>query len=326
MLCNPGTNLLRNYSAKCWALRHFLLTAAALPRKNKTWEEPVCTRQESCTSQPVSCFQHRGRCFVPLNCSIRRSDIQSTEMALLTTTTSFSSSPTATAPVLAFPTPFPQPASCSSPVLTTTVIYDDNYGTTRSNTFHVADTSDPLYTACLAPAGGQFTFSPAVCPQGWPAWWLGKTAYASTAYCCVPSYSMPYQPNTKDLSPSCTHVSLRAASSSGTKYFPAETLSVSKLPAWHISWQPTDIPTLSPKPPAIEGDTITKWVPGSDPEREHRDNWGGGRVDGGLFFFLIIGIPLILVAGMVACVTSCCARGNRGWSRGLRATPAPATS
>ncbi|KAK0751251.1 hypothetical protein B0T18DRAFT_387404 [Schizothecium vesticola] len=136
-------------------------------------------------------------------------------MALSTTTTSFSSSPTATAPVLAFLTPFPQPASCYSPVLTTTVIHYDNYGTTRSSTFHVADTSDPRYTVCLAPAR--------------------KTPYASTAYCCVQGYSMPYQPYTQNLSPSCERVFLRAASSSGTEYFPAQTLSISRLPAWHIS-------------------------------------------------------------------------------------------
>lgn len=81
-----------------------------------------------------SCFQHRGRWFVPLNCSERRDDIRSPEIALPTTTTSFSSSATSTAPVLAFPTPFPQPASCFSPVLMMAVVTYHSYSWTAYST------------------------------------------------------------------------------------------------------------------------------------------------------------------------------------------------
>lgn len=246
-------------------------------------------------------------------------------MAVSTTTTSLTASPTATAPILAFTTPFPQPASCSpSSLLTTSVNHAVVSGTTISQTFLRPDTSDARYTACLAPAGGQFTFSPAVCPQGWPAWWLGMTstvigaattkAYVSTAYCCAPGYTMLDRGGLDNPSPSCEQAFLRTTSSSGANLVSTTTLSVARLPAWHISWQPTDIPTLSPQPPAIEGhERIMRWEPGSDPQRERKDGWGGG-LSPSLFYFLVAGIPIIVVAALIACVTACCAplRRRRG--------------
>lgn len=260
----------------------------------------------------------------------------STSATSATTTTSFTSSPTAAVPILAFTTPFAQPPSCSvSSLLTTTVSYYSAYGTTTSSTRLLPDTSDPRYTACLAPAGSQFSFSPAVCPQGWPAWWLGRTApalsgaatatattpsavgsvsYVSTAYCCAPGFSM-LQPDTgDDPSPSCEQAFISTSSSSGQVLVSTSTLSKAMVPAWHISWQTTDMPTLSPRPPALDdGETITRWVPGSDPEREPRDNWGGG-ISHSLFYFLVVGIPLIVVAAVVACLIPAC-RGRRAKKR-----------
>lgn len=256
--------------------------------------------------------------------------------ASATTTTSFTSSPTAAVPILAFTTPFAQPPSCSvSSLLTTTVSYYSAYGTTTSSTRLLPDTSDPRYTACLAPAGSQFSFSPAVCPQGWPAWWLGRTtpalsgaatttatassavgsvSYVSTAYCCAPGYSMLRPDTGDDPSPSCEQAFISTTSSSGQNFVSTTTLSKAMVPAWHISWQTTDMPTLSPRPPALDdGETITRWVPGSDPEREPRDSWGGG-ISRSLFFFLVVGIPLIVVAAVVACLIPAC-RGRRAKKR-----------
>ncbi|KAK4109021.1 hypothetical protein N656DRAFT_783691 [Canariomyces notabilis] len=243
-------------------------------------------------------------------------------MALSTTasfTTSFTASPTATLPIVAFTTPFPQPINCApESLLTTTVSHYSGFGTTESETFLLPDTSDARYTACLAPAGSQFSFSPAVCPDGWPAWWLGSMSalsgtattatptHVSTAYCCAPGYSMPYENYPDDSSPSCEQAFLQSTSSTGDMFPSTWALSVAKVPAWHISWQPTDLPTLSPQPPAIEGDRITRWVPGSDPEREPRDNaWGGRSFNPGLFYFLVAGIPIIIVVAIVACLTGC---------------------
>ena len=239
-------------------------------------------------------------------------------MALLpsaTTTTSFTSGPTATVPSVAFTTPFAQPSSCSS------------LPTTTSGSYHLPDTSDPRYTACFAPAGDQFSFSPAVCPQGWAAWWLWKTvpsgtatatapssvgsavAIVSTAYCCAPGYAMLQLNFQNNPSPSCTKLFTSTTSTSGAYYAETITLSVALLPAWHISWQSTDMPTLSPRPPALDGgERFTRWLPGSKPEPEKLDNWGGGDFNPSLFFFLVIGLPLIVLAGIAACITGCCAR------------------
>ncbi|KAJ9151457.1 hypothetical protein NKR19_g4975 [Coniochaeta hoffmannii] len=238
------------------------------------------------------------------------------------TTTSFTSRPTVIVPSVAFTTPFAQPRSCSS------------LRTTTSGTFLLPDTSDPRYIACLAPAGNHFSFSPAVCPQGWPAWWLSHTtpagvsgaatatatataassvdsavAYVSTAYCCAPGYSMLHQGFQDAPSPSCTQEFITTTSSSGAAYAETITLSVAMLPAWHISWQTTDMPTLSPRPPALdEGERFTRWVPGSKPEREKQDNAWGGDLSPALYYFLVVGIPLLIVAGIAACLTGCCAR------------------
>ncbi|KAK4456794.1 hypothetical protein QBC42DRAFT_161331, partial [Cladorrhinum samala] len=169
-----------------------------------------------------------------------------------------------------------------------------------SRTFLLPDTSDARYAACLDPAGGQFTFSPAVCPQGWPASWLGETrilpgetteylstAYVSTAYCCAPGYSMEDPGLQDDPSPSCEQAFLHVTSSSGEMFASTTTLSVAMVPAWHISWHPTDLPTLKPRPPAIDGERIRRWVPGSKPEREPRDNWGGKGFNTSLYYFLV---------------------------------------
>lgn len=240
--------------------------------------------------------------------------------ATTVTATPFTSSPTATVPMPAFTTPFPQPTSCSS-VLTTTVRYYSGYGTTSSRTLLLPDTSDPRYVACLNPAG-QFTFSPAVCPQGWIAWWLGQTnpppgaptisntVYLSTAYCCAPNYSMPQEDIQNDPSPSCRQAFTTTTSTSGDVLVSTWTLSLALLPAWHISWQPTDVPTLSPQPPVLEGERITQWVPGTDLKPQPRDNWGGG-ISNGLFFSLVIEIPLLVVAAVVACIFGCRARGGK---------------
>ncbi|KAB5577640.1 hypothetical protein GE09DRAFT_1086722, partial [Coniochaeta sp. 2T2.1] len=155
-----------------------------------------------------------------------------------------------------------------------------------SATFLLPNTSDPRYTACLAPAGNQFSFSPAVCPQGWPASWLSQTtpaALSGAATATAPSSDFQDDP-----SPSCTQAFISTTSSSGAAYADTITLSVARLPAWHISWQTTDMPTLSPRPPALdEGERFTRWVPGSKPEREKQDNLWGGDFSPALDWFIV---------------------------------------
>ncbi|KAK4208638.1 hypothetical protein QBC37DRAFT_247783, partial [Rhypophila decipiens] len=162
-------------------------------------------------------------------------------------------------------------------------------------TWLLPNKSHPLYTACLAPqpAGpNQFTFSPAVCPESWVAWSLGKTGlstptgtdtttFVSTAFCCAPDYKFAAYADDVLISPSCQRDLPYQGDPTGT----APESSAAEAPAWHIKWQPTDIPVLSPQPPAIEqGDQITRWVPGSDnPEMVRTDN--GSGLTPGVFFF-----------------------------------------
>jgi len=148
--------------------------------------------------------------------------------------------------------------------------------------------------------------------------WLGTTtttgSLVSTAYCCAPGYSLPYTVPYGETAPSCRQTFVRTSSTSGV-VSARETLSVAYAPAWMIEWQTTDLPTLNPRPPAIEGETITQWIPGSDPQRLKSDHWGGG-MSWSLFLFLVAGIPIIVVVLIGACVTWRCVVRFRKRRRG----------
>ncbi|KAM7188347.1 hypothetical protein V8F33_010687, partial [Rhypophila sp. PSN 637] len=155
-----------------------------------------------------------------------------------TPTASSTLSPAITAPVLAFTTPLAHPPDCSSLFTTTVSTYI---------TWLLPDKSHPLYTACLAPqpvGPNQFTFSPAVCPENWVAWSLGKTGlatprgtdsttYVSTAFCCAPDYDFAAYVDDVLSSPSCQRDLPYHGDPTGT----APEASAAQLPAWHISWQ-----------------------------------------------------------------------------------------
>jgi hypothetical protein len=88
-------------------------------------------------------------------------------------------------------------------------------------------------------------------------------------------------------------------------------------PAWHISWTKSDVPKLTPSPPDLgdEGMLIYTWVPGQTLEKDRDyillsptgDGWGGGKnLNVSLFFFLVIGLPIIAAALISACCIWCC--------------------
>lgn len=246
------------------------------------------------------------------------------------------SSPTATVrPIPAFTTPYAQPTDCDSVVtttVTTVVSYSDLWGTGSFSTVLLPDTSHPRYAACFDPAGAsQFSFSPAVCPLGWPASWVGQTpvlglsstrapssyngtAYAnvSTAYCCPQDYSMSFPGGHEQPSPSCLKPFISAGtgiSGSGRWMLrTTSTIGVVVVPAWHISWQTTDVLTLSPQPPTLDGTgIITSWRPGSDiPSGGSSGSGSSGSGSSGdnccqalgdpRFWFLVVGVPGLFVA------------------------------
>ncbi|KAM7188369.1 hypothetical protein V8F33_010709 [Rhypophila sp. PSN 637] len=237
-----------------------------------------------------------------------------TTSTLSTTTRSVTPSPSATVPpVPGFTAPFPQPASCS-PSLTKTITVYSGYGTTISKTLLLPDESSPYYTDCLDPVNGQFSFSPGVCLEGWVAWWMGRTSaetgpseYTSTAYCFAPGYSMAEQSILPNPSPTCSQDFVSTTTRTNDIVPVRETLSIARLPAWHISWQTTDLPTLSPQPPSLDsGERASMWVPGSDPQYKPVDNWGGGHFNSTAFHVLVILIPLLLLAGIAWWISRCC--------------------
>ncbi|KAM7189309.1 hypothetical protein V8F20_010217 [Naviculisporaceae sp. PSN 640] len=228
-----------------------------------------------------------------------------------TSTASTTLSSSATAPVLAFTTPFVQPDGCSSLFKKVVSTYPNQRD--PHITYILPNETNPLYTACLAPAGPrQFSFSPAVCPESWVAYNLGETlaetasgtaglTSISTAFCCAPGYEFLRYATQVKASPSCQRDLTNGGDGTGT----APALSFARLPAWHISWQTTDVPTLSPQPPAIEGDRITRWVPGSDnPEREIRET--SLNISHAELYFAMIGIPFLAVGFIAAYLIPCC--------------------
>lgn len=81
---------------------------------------------------------------------------------------------------------------------------------------------------------------------------------------------------------------------------------------WHISWASSDRPMLTPTPPALDcGQRISKWIPGESiaqdsckPEnREHQST--------SLYFFLVIGLPVILLTLIAGCCAHCCIRRRK---------------
>jgi len=106
--------------------------------------------------------------------------------------------------LLAMPTAFVQPATCSdifSTKFLTTTITRTYHGTGDSSTLGltvykvrvlVSDPADPQFTTCQPPgwpanvaSESRFDFSPAVCPSGWTAYGLRATDATSHGYCCA---------------------------------------------------------------------------------------------------------------------------------------------
>ena len=93
--------------------------------------------------------------------------------------------------------------------------------------------------------------------------------------------------------------------------------------AWQITWAASDTSTLSPPPPEISmGGVASMWVPGEPlpaltptgiylPSSTQTDTHGTSDRDiwAPLMRFLMIGLPIILVAIIGGCVT-CIVRGN----------------
>ncbi|KAK0704878.1 hypothetical protein B0H67DRAFT_362956 [Lasiosphaeris hirsuta] len=198
-------------------------------------------------------------------------------------TTSSQTSSTLEVLISTLTTPFIQPSGCDNIFITTSVFttkYDDSVRSYIEEAIEVAvsDQDDPKFTSCQ-PSGwadvvyeSRFSFSPAVCPGGWTAYYLRQVG-AATAYCCESGYvyasglaSVPgIEPSngcfseigvTPATTTSSTSTSTaRSGSQSRAILTVTETTATTATPrrfkahnAYHISWQATDAPTLSPQP------------------------------------------------------------------------------
>lgn len=83
-------------------------------------------------------------------------------------------------PISTLTTPYTYAASCTDIFTITEVTYSD-----ATETVIISDISDTRFGACQ-PTGysDSFTYSPAVCPNGWAAYSMSAAGSTSSAYCC----------------------------------------------------------------------------------------------------------------------------------------------
>ena len=76
--------------------------------------------------------------------------------------------------------------------------------------------------------------------------------------------------------------------------------------AYHITWQESDIPSLTPQPPKLCGEGIATWVPGGDPDEsdscsphsgDSSDPTSHDGMDATAYYCLVTIIP-----GIVGCI------------------------
>ncbi|KAL8337075.1 hypothetical protein RB601_008535 [Gaeumannomyces tritici] len=255
----------------------------------------------------------------------------------------------------ALTTPFTAPPSCDDIWIKTRGSFVATFATNHSKTTHLwvtitaSNQADPRFAPCQPPgwdAGptgatgttthdGILTFSPAVCPSGWTAWWLGHTYVPSvtgigifttttyrtisTANCCAPGFTFGYPGQTAGEAlrglgtfttwPGCLQTITFTESYRGGH--------VKVHRSWHVSWEASDTTSMSPTPPELPcyDPTVTSWLPGETiPEQYCRpmplpndDEWNQS-----VAWFLIVGVPLLFVALVAtACFVCCLCRRRR---------------
>lgn len=77
--------------------------------------------------------------------------------------------------------------------------------------------------------------------------------------------------------------------------------------AWHISWASSDTSTLSPAPPDLScSQFLATWVPGeATPSTACRNAEDHGSMGTSLFWFLVIGLPIIALVLVGSCCFFC---------------------
>ncbi|KAK4120427.1 hypothetical protein N657DRAFT_161697 [Parathielavia appendiculata] len=247
----------------------------------------------------------------------------------------------------ALTTPFVLPQSCANQFITTSFASRSTYVTVVASC-----PADPRFSACQPPGwdsggeGSSFQFSPAVCPSGWTAYNLGGTVSwvrhgasmnlitsktFSTAYCCSSGFTYSHYHDL--LIDGFSRTPLACFANTTDTAAPTATASPAGSPhrlrvhnAWHISWDASDISSLSPTPPPFAPCTtspvIRSWVPGATVEpnaffvpggacewNDGTSRWSKGETIG--MWFLMVGVPIIGLAILATCLGCWCRRRRR---------------
>ncbi|CAK7207074.1 hypothetical protein SEUCBS139899_009882 [Sporothrix eucalyptigena] len=237
--------------------------------------------------------------------------------------------------LLALTTPFVQTGSCNN-LYSTTYAYATGGSAKGSNgsnvsngsngpnafpsiTVYVSDTANPSFTACQ-PSGWanvaprlRNSFSPAVCPSDWTAYYIrpetngdtGKTAVA-VATCCTRDHSPVHFPSGISVagvgvSPcmSTTTGTVMQTDAKNTDTFAVDATTYHVHAPYTVAWQHSDIKHLSPRPPDMTCDQrLPSWSPGPTiPSLECNVEQHPNPA----LPFLMIGLPIILAVGLFCC-------------------------
>ncbi|KAF6808587.1 hypothetical protein CSOJ01_07442 [Colletotrichum sojae] len=249
-------------------------------------------------------------------------------MAFLTTP---ATTPTSTAqPHAALTTPFIYPPHCSAlPNVERHLLSSRSSEATTTATLLVPDPSNPAVVPCH-PSGWNrpearenFAFSGAVCPSNWEATRAGTWFTFTTADYTL-DVSKPWSLMTDNAACYRTQRDSDGPWTGMDRWFNTTSVFSGRTEvwdvhaAWHVTWAPSDVSTLSPRPPEATEPVFTwtaettttaattEWTPSATPTRYPPGYKGLTE-----FFLLVVGLPLLIVSLFVAmCVWACCCGGK----------------
>ncbi|KAL3440396.1 hypothetical protein BJX65DRAFT_314816 [Aspergillus insuetus] len=212
----------------------------------------------------------------------------------------------------ALTTPFVPPEDCIDQFTATSYITSFSWGEYSTTTLRVllSEAADSCLPSGWDVPASEFQPSPAVCPSDWTAYNLGGTAGFTLSYL----YGIPIAESAANacFEPITIPTATNATSSPGSTSTASTITPTNPFPhglrvhnAWHITWEASDVPSLSPSPPDLGSCTtlaLATWVPGTPVDAESlacgTTNDGASHSsnsDTALFRFLVIGIPVIAV-------------------------------
>ncbi|KAJ6786226.1 hypothetical protein PWT90_05760 [Aphanocladium album] len=238
--------------------------------------------------------------------------------------------------------PFQAPTGCSDqfPITTSVARFTDLGDGSAIDRIYPAEFSDSRsFPTCQPPgfdpsAARILDFEPGVCPSQWIAYSLqveslAKNTFATEALCC--------SRNASGFSPQ--NISTTGQPIPEMLYCVQDSVSPDVLrihQAWTIRWHSTDIPSLTRSPPDLSNGCgnvqIQTWIPDATTEsvigqatnciahsdRNQLTRRASGDEYGGIFFFIIIGIPIIGSCIVGFFVWWCCVRPVKKHNRRRR--------